>query len=223
MKAFINTTSGIVIGTMLAFASTTSSAAAITFSDQSAFLTATGATSATGPLSAISSIFGSHTIGTVTITAPKWGIGNSGFPHPGNWIGVSQGNGITPPYADGIDLAFALPVYAAGFQFFEPSITGPTGCNDNPCIDSTFLVTGYDAGNVQLFSFSFNAPNDVLAFVGVQSSDAFKYLRIYESVGGDENELYGQIYTSVVPVPAAVWLFGSALGLMGVMRRKINS
>jgi hypothetical protein len=26
-----------------------------------------------------------------------------------------------------------------------------------------------------------------------------------------------------VPVPAAVWLFGSALGLMGVMRRKISS
>ncbi len=27
----------------------------------------------------------------------------------------------------------------------------------------------------------------------------------------------------VVPIPAAVWLFGSALGLMGVMRRKISS
>lgn len=26
----------------------------------------------------------------------------------------------------------------------------------------------------------------------------------------------------VRPVPAAVWLFGSALGLMGVMRRKIS-
>lgn len=28
---------------------------------------------------------------------------------------------------------------------------------------------------------------------------------------------------SVVPVPAAVWLFGSALGVIGVMRRKISS
>ena len=26
-----------------------------------------------------------------------------------------------------------------------------------------------------------------------------------------------------VPIPPAVWLFGSALGLMGVMRRKIGS
>jgi hypothetical protein len=28
---------------------------------------------------------------------------------------------------------------------------------------------------------------------------------------------------SVVPIPAAVWLFGSALGVMGVMRRKATS
>jgi hypothetical protein len=27
----------------------------------------------------------------------------------------------------------------------------------------------------------------------------------------------------VVPVPAAVWLFGSALGLMGVMRRRVST
>ena len=31
------------------------------------------------------------------------------------------------------------------------------------------------------------------------------------------------IAAAVVPIPAAVWLFGSALGLMGVMRRKISS
>ncbi len=32
----------------------------------------------------------------------------------------------------------------------------------------------------------------------------------------------GAFLTQVVPIPAAVWLFGSALGLMGVMRRKIG-
>ncbi len=31
------------------------------------------------------------------------------------------------------------------------------------------------------------------------------------------------VLPAVVPVPAAVWLFGSALGLMGVMRRKVSS
>lgn len=33
----------------------------------------------------------------------------------------------------------------------------------------------------------------------------------------------GHFLVKVVPVPAAVWLFGSALGVMGVMRRKCNT
>jgi hypothetical protein len=33
----------------------------------------------------------------------------------------------------------------------------------------------------------------------------------------------GTVYLTFVPVPPAVWLFGSALGLMGAMRRKITS
>jgi hypothetical protein len=39
-------------------------------------------------------------------------------------------------------------------------------------------------------------------------------------------ELHGSVdYLSiqVVPIPATTWLFGSALGLMGWMRRRISS
>jgi hypothetical protein len=32
----------------------------------------------------------------------------------------------------------------------------------------------------------------------------------------------GSVVAQVVPVPAAVWLFGSALGVMGLMRRKLS-
>ena len=38
--------------------------------------------------------------------------------------------------------------------------------------------------------------------------------------GGEEVQLKGDISAFVVPVPAAVWLFGSGLGLLGWMRRK---
>jgi len=39
---------------------------------------------------------------------------------------------------------------------------------------------------------------------------------------GNDN-LLGSSGTSVVPVPAAVWLFGSALGLMGLVRRRVRA
>ena len=38
--------------------------------------------------------------------------------------------------------------------------------------------------------------------------------------GGEEVQLKGDLSAFVVPVPAAVWLFGSGLGLLGWMRRK---
>jgi hypothetical protein len=36
-------------------------------------------------------------------------------------------------------------------------------------------------------------------------------------------EFWGGVSSAIVPVPAAVWLLGSALGVLGVIRRMINS
>jgi hypothetical protein len=42
-----------------------------------------------------------------------------------------------------------------------------------------------------------------------------------ESVGSTNSQTYRMIFTpNAVPVPAAVWLFGSALGLLGVIRHR---
>jgi hypothetical protein len=81
--------------------------------------------------------------------------------------------------------------------------------------------------------------SDPLTF---QTAELLEYLHLLKDVGqrltfGEgstaSNYLTGSseaieysghaVITSVVPVPPAVWLFGSALGVMGVVRRKISS
>ena len=57
---------------------------------------------------------------------------------------------------------------------------------------------------------------------GSSTLDLSRTLTIRASGVGFTSES-GVFLTQVVPIPAAVWLFGSALGLMGVMRRKVNS
>lgn len=72
----------------------------------------------------------------------------------------------------------------------------------------------------------------ICGLLGILSLDGVRYriLGTVSGLGGDAFELTAQsgnnsIYkvefsTAAVPVPAAVWLFGSALGLLGWMRRR---
>ena len=48
-------------------------------------------------------------------------------------------------------------------------------------------------------------------------------LHITECAGTYSLTTLGAWSIAVVPIPAAAWLFGSALGVMGWMRRKIGS
>jgi len=93
-------------------------------------------------------------------------------------------------------------------------------------VDSTFnLALFSDTTPVGAFTFNFNAPNDVAAFIGVWSDMAFNNVQIREIVGGIDNEFFGEVYTggrafngvSPVPLPAALPLFLTALAGLGFM------
>ena len=76
---------------------------------------------------------------------------------------------------------------------------------------------------------------DLCALIGILSLDSVRYQLdgTVNANGGDSIQLMAQsannsIYTvdlttAVVPVPAAVWLFGSALGLLGWIRSRVTA
>jgi hypothetical protein len=106
-----------------------------------------------------------------------------------------------------IVLTTAFPVKALGFDFVEPK----TDPNVNATFaESTFSVALFDNA-APLGSFTFSAPNDQAYFAGAFADMAFNRVTVTEIVGGIENEFFGQVYTSVVPLPAALPLLGTAL------------
>jgi hypothetical protein len=200
-----------------------------TFSDKAAFLGFTGATSATGALPNLGGpipggLSPGTTVGSVTFTiaAPsaEFFMGTLGWeylwaPLDPTWTPLLPGNSIAIDGVENLNAALASPVFAYGFDFVEPS-------------NSTFTVTLQNSG-ATVGSFTFNAPKDVAAFVGVQSSSAFNRVEIRETIGGISNEFFGQVYTATTlvqnPEPSTVLLMGmgsGALLLWGRYRRKRN-
>lgn len=203
-------------------------ASIVTFDDLSTFVTATTAT-ATTPLPNTGllpgSASGSQTVGELTfsITAPSFGLffgtfGTSIAPDP--WTTRLNDNQIGISDVSNLNVDLLNPVFSFGFEFVEPEFDP----NVNQIfVDSTFEVSLLDNGAL-VDAFTFNAANDVAAFVGVWGDTSFNRVEIREIAGGPENEFFGQFYTgstSPVPVPAAVWLFATALiGLLGIGRSR---
>lgn len=197
------------------------------FSDKTAFLAATGATSASGSLPDIGFIAdGSETVGSITFNqagSHSLFIGTTGT-GVGDWTTSLPGNEIAINDTEDLNLSTATPVFALGFEFAEPSLggSGTGSCFVANCIDSTFTVT-LKAGISTVGSFQFNVQDDIAGFVGVWSDVAFNGIEVRETSGGIDDEFYGHVFSgsvAPVPVPAALPLLVSALGMFGVLRRR---
>ena len=179
------------------------SAAITIFTDKTTFLTTTSATSATGPLPDLGLIAGgagaSQTVGTVTFTitppSSELYIGGAGASIPGDdWTLLNPGADIAISDVENLNADLAAPVWALCFDCVEPTsgIGAGTGFTD-----TTFSVT-LKNGAVIVDSFPFNAPDDVLAFIGVSSDLPFDRVEIRDITATNDDEFWGEFYTSSI-------------------------
>jgi hypothetical protein len=161
------------------------------YDNRIAFLAATGATNATGPLPNLGLITEGATVGSVNFSlAPG---GNSlALGGAFDWYPGLAGNEIALGF-ENLQVSFASPVTAMGFLFVEPNVTVPP--HGGIPVNSPYLVTLYN-GPVEVGSFSFDAPDDQIAFVGISSSTPFTRATIVDTSGNDDDEYFGEFYTS---------------------------
>ena len=83
-----------------------------------------------------------------------------------------------------------------------------------------------DSAGGSIDSFTFKAPNDVAAFIGVSSTTPFNTVQVREFVCGLENEYFGHFYTGsaqgmTVSEPGlGALLLGGLAAVVGIVRRR---
>jgi hypothetical protein len=195
--------------TFLALATQAQTATIQTFTDKTAFVAATGATSATGPLPDLGLVVPpalSVTVRSITFSLAPGGdniaIGAVGTPAAPDWYvegGVEGGNDGINELAMGFENLQAEttgPVFSFGFDFIEPNVTMPS-FGGTP-VDSTYEVLLFDGpALVGQATFS-DIPDDVFTFLGVWSDMAFDRVLINdiaESPFVDDDEFFREFYT----------------------------
>lgn len=177
------------------------------FTDRTAFLAATGASNATGPLPDLGLLTGPALVGTVTFGVAPGGdnlaIGAMGLPNVlgGDWYPPTPGHDMALGFENLLATPDA-PVFSLGFDVVEPDATMPAW-GGTP-VDSTFEVTLWNTG-VQVGQFTFNVDDDTDAFVGVWSTVAFDSVTIVDITPSqfvDDDEYFGEFYTGTMARPA---------------------
>ncbi|CAG0953866.1 hypothetical protein PHYC_00350 [Phycisphaerales bacterium] len=163
------------------------------YTDQSTFVADTGA-AAEPPIPALGMVGRTGTVFTlnrltfaVSQSDPAVAlIFDEGSPiNPGNEVYMSS--------VEDLDIQVDSPVLGFGFFFVEGTDV-PGSCSTTcPCADAQFSVTLRLAGTT-VGSFSFNAPDDTLAFFGVRSGQPFDTVVFRDQSGGCDNEYWGRFY-----------------------------
>ena len=179
-------------------------------------------------------------------------INGAGFVNVESVPGTDNyGNSFVAP--TGKNLIIGAPGTGGGFGFYDDYIFQITGATTNSLTSTITLGASSGISNLQVRLFALPAiyNTDTLhIFPGVPIIDAWTTAinagptTITYSALPDTNlaagtyvmQVRGRVSSSalngsysgvmnfaVVPVPAAIWFFGSALGLMGVMRRRATT
>lgn len=215
-------------GCTLLAATSTASAITATYTDQTSFLGALSGPTSTLNFDSTASgttISSGSTLGGITFTysigpPPTDMMVATGFDTTSgsNYLGLDDA-GNYDQFIDGdqFTLGFATPINAVGMYFItgDPLING-----DIQVVTSSGTAVNSSVVNISL------ADGGLAYYIGLVSDTQFTSAAIQYDAGSGGNFLFNvdDITTSVVPIPAAVWLFGSGLiGLIGVSRRKEQS
>ncbi len=178
------------------------------YADRSAFLLATGSIMEPawpnaglipgGPAA-------SYSLGRLTLSiAPpstNFYVGSGHHPAVGSdWTTFVAGNDIAISGPENLNVDFAEPMRAVGFDFAEPTIRTVVYAPCSPlcpCLNSTFQVTLRRGGalGIVVGTIQFNRPDDTAAFVGLASLRAFDRMEVRELAGSCDDEYFGQFWT----------------------------
>ncbi len=140
----------------------------------------------------------------------------------GDWTPLNDGNEIAFSGDEDFNVDLDSPTFSFGFNFVDPNLLciASIGCLIPPAQFTIFVGPESELFSIPIASVDVIAGS--LGFFGIVSDTSFTSVEIREALNAnDTNEFFGEFYADApVPIPASLWLFGSALGLLGWKKRK---